>query len=177
MTDENSPPRSPAAEALDAAGFTDEVDPHLAPFFRTWLDVFVFEGRLDARLRELAILRIMWRCDRAFEWGNHYRLVRQTGVTREEVLAIRTPTPDQDLDPPVATVIRAADEVVDDGVIGEHTMAALEQLFDAPGLLDEFLYVLAGYRMFATVSASKRDSPVTAHRPWPPDGVAPPSGA
>jgi hypothetical protein len=173
MTEESTEPDSAATRALDAAGYADDLDPHLAPFFQTWLDVFIFGSRLDARLRELAILRIMWRCDRAFEWGNHYRLARGAGVTREEVLAIRTSTPDRDLDPAVATVVRAADEVVEVGTIGVDTMAALANVFDAPGLLDELLYVLAGYRMFATVAASRRESPATSHPVWPPDGVGP----
>jgi alkylhydroperoxidase family enzyme len=173
MTEESTEPDSAATRALDAAGYADDLDPHLAPFFQTWLDVFIFGSRLDARLRELAILRIMWRCDRAFEWGHHYRLARGAAVTREEVLAIRTPTPERDLDPVVATVVRAADEVVEVGTIGVDTMAALANVFDAPGLLDELLYVLAGYRMFATVAASRRESTATSHPVWPPDGVGP----
>jgi len=165
---------SPAAAALDRAGLASGMDPHLAPFFHQWLDTFIFRGRLDPQLRELAVLRIMWRCDRAFEWGNHYRFAREAGVTRDEVLAIRTARPDQDLGGPVALVVRAADEVVDAGCVAEATVTELAALFPGP-LLDEFLYLLGGYRMYATVSASRRADPVTAHPPWPPDGVGPPA--
>jgi alkylhydroperoxidase family enzyme len=159
--------------ALDRVGAPAEIDPHLAPFFEVWLDTFLFHGRLDARLRELAILRVMWRCGRAFEWGNHYRIARNVGISREEVLAIRTSDPEHDLDGPVAVVVRAADEVVDDGCVSEETMAALPALFPDQ-LLSEFLFLLAGYRMFATVSASRREERAGSHPPWPPDGVAPP---
>jgi hypothetical protein len=165
-------PRSAAAE-LEATGLGQGLDPHLAPFIETWLDTFIFQGRLEARLRELAILRIMWRCGQAFEWGNHYRLARQAGITREEVLAIRTSAPERDLAGPVALVVQAADEVVDAGYLHEPTMAALRDLFPEHGLLDEFLYLLGGYRMFAMVSASKRERRTTSHVPWPPDGVGP----
>ena len=55
-------------------------------------------ARLDPQLRELAILRTMWRTGQSLEWANHYRLARSIGVTRDDVLAIRTPTPEQDLD-------------------------------------------------------------------------------
>jgi len=158
--------------ALQRVGVAGAIDPHLAPFFETWLDTFIFHGRLDPKLRELAILRVMWRCRQAFEWGNHYRLARNAGVTREEVLAIRTATPEHDLAGPVALVVRAADDVVDDGSVSEPTMVALRALFPR-GLLDEFLYLVAGYRMFATVSASRREARVGSHAPWPPDGVGP----
>lgn len=166
------PADSPAAAALAASGLDAGMDPHLAPFFTTWLDTFVFRGRLDPRLRELAILRIMWRCGRAFEWGNHYRFARTAGVSREEVVAIRTPDPIRDLRGPVAVVVRAADEVVDTGRVGPATLSEVEAVFPGP-LRDEFLYLLGGYRMFATVSASTPDARPPDREPWPPDGVGP----
>ena len=158
--------------ALERVGAPADIDQHLAPFFEVWLDTFLFHGRLDPRLRELAILRIMWRCKQAFEWGNHYRLARNVGITKEEVLAIRTPNPERDLADPVRIVVRAADQVVDDGCVSEETMHALPALF-AGQLLSEFLFLLAGYRMFATVSASRREDRTGTHAPWPPDGIGP----
>jgi alkylhydroperoxidase/carboxymuconolactone decarboxylase family protein YurZ len=163
---------STAAAALERTGQGVGIDPALAPFFHAWLDTFIFHGRLDPRLRQLTILRVMWRCGQAFEWGNHYRIARNEGVSREDILAIRTATPDRDLDGAVAVVVRAADDVVDEGRISEETMAALGTVFPGP-LLPEFLYVVAGYRMFATVAASRREDREPARAPWPPDGVGP----
>jgi alkylhydroperoxidase/carboxymuconolactone decarboxylase family protein YurZ len=165
----------PPSSALDKIGTSDVLGGHLGPFFQAWLDTFIFHGRLDRKLRELAILRVMWRCGQAFEWGNHYRLARNAGVTREEVLAIRTAAPERDLLGPVAAVVRAADEVVDGLRVTPTTMSALQNVFPDPGLLDEFLYLLGGYRMFATVSASKDQERGGSHRRWPPDGVGPTS--
>lgn len=158
--------------ALERVGAPADLDTHLAPFFEVWLDTFLFHGRLDPRLRELAILRVMWRCGQAFEWGNHYRIARNVGVTKEEVLAIRTHDPKRDLEGSVQLVVRAADEVVDDGCISEDTMAAVRELFPDQ-LLSEFLFLLAGYRMFATVSASRHEDRTLSHAPWPPDGIGP----
>ena len=166
------PESSTAAAELERTGLGQGMDPQLAPFFHAWLDTFIFHGRLDPRLRQLTILRVMWRCGQAFEYGNHYRIARGVGVTRDEVLAIRTTTPDEDLDGDVAIVVRAADEVVDEGRIPEETMAALEAVFPGP-LLIEFVYLVAGYRMFATVGASRRDEREPTRAPWPPDGVGP----
>ena len=171
MTDE--PESSTAAAELERTGLGQGMDPQLAPFFHAWLDTFIFHGRLDPKLRQLTILRVMWRCGQAFEYGNHYRIARNVGVTRDEVLAIRTTTPERDLDGAVAIVVRAADDVVDDGRIAEETMQALETVFPGPLLL-EFVYLVAGYRMFATVGASRREEREPTRAPWPPDGVGPP---
>jgi alkylhydroperoxidase family enzyme len=149
------------------------LDLHLRPFFEAWLDTFIYRGRLDAQLRELAILRVMWRCQQAFEWGNHYRHARHAGVTPAQVLAIRTAQPDHDLEGPIRLVVRAADEVVDAGALSEQTASEVLAMLGEASLFDEFLYVVAGYRMFATVAASRRERYRGAHRLWPPDGIGP----
>jgi alkylhydroperoxidase family enzyme len=148
----------------------DLADPRLQRFFECWLDTFVFQGAVDAELRELAILRVMWRRGRAYEWGNHYRLARRAGLTDEEILAVRTDDVARDLVGAREIVVRAADEVVDGAAVSEATLADLRAVL-TDALLDELLYVLAGYQMYATVSASKRDEHPDAS--WPPDGVGP----
>ena len=150
-----------------------EGDAHLTPFFETWLRVFIFESRLDPELRELAILRVLWRCERRFEWGNHYRLARVAGIDRETIASIKTADPGRDLDGPIAVVVRAADDVVDVGYVTTSTLDQLRTLFSDPEHLDEFLYVVAGYRMFASVSQSRPEVPPGHWMAWPPDGVAP----
>jgi hypothetical protein len=171
------PPRS-GAEVLSRSGSDDSLSSRsrspLTPFFECWLDTFIFNGHVEPRLRELAILRLMWRCDQSFEWAHHYRLARHAGVSRQEILAIRTPDPARDLEGVVAVVVRAADDIVDQGFLAPETYAAIGQLFPEPEVLQEFLYLVAGYRMFASVSATTH---VTAEssglRMWPPDGVGP----
>ena len=128
-----------------------ESNPQLRAFFECWLDTFLFKGHVDPRLRELTILRVMWRCNQSFEWANHYRLARNVGVSREDIVAIRTSAPDRDLDGDVAVVVRAADDIVDRGRIEPDTYAAVRDIFTDAGVLTEFLYLVAGYRMFASV--------------------------
>jgi hypothetical protein len=76
--------------------------------------------------RQMGILRIMWRCEQAVEWGNHYRRARSAGVTDDEMLAIRTRIPARGLDGPVAVVVRAADEVVDGTSLREESASRRE---------------------------------------------------
>ena len=158
---------SPGSDVLDSS-------PQLRTFFECWLDTFIFKGRVDAQLRELAILRVMWRCNQSFEWANHYRRALTTGLSPDEVVAIRTKDPERDLPPDVAVVVRAADDVVDRGHIGAGTYAAVTKLFPDAGVRHEFLYLVAGYRMFASVSATEGTTAEGRGLPvWPPDGVAP----
>jgi hypothetical protein len=145
--------------------------PALQTFVECWLETFLVKGKVDPRLREQAILRVMWRCDRAYEWANHYRLARRVGVTDVEILSLRCSDPRASLSGPAAVVAGAADEIVDLGVVTPETMVEVRTLFPDPGVLQEFLMMVAGYRMFATVSASVGRDPAAAS--WPPDGVGP----
>jgi hypothetical protein len=151
-----------------------ESNPQLRTFFECWLDTFIFNGRVDPQLRELTILRVMWRCNQSYEWANHYRIARNVGLSKADIVAIRTGSPERDLDVDVAVVVRAADDIVDHGHLTPATYAAVRQLFVDPGLLSEFLYLVAGYRMFASVSATTHTSAEGSGLPvWPPDGVGP----
>ena len=150
-----------------------EGNPQLQRFLECYIDTFIFNGTLDPQLRELTILRVLWRCGAAYEWGNHYRLGRNAGLSREDIVAIRTERPERDLPDEVATVVRAADDVVDLGRITPATLTACRALFPDPGILQEFVYLVAGYRMMATVGASLAPERAPAKRLWPPDGVGP----
>jgi alkylhydroperoxidase family enzyme len=145
--------------------------PRLRAFFECWLDTFLFQGAVDARVRELTILRIMWRRGRAYEWGNHYRLARKAGVTDDEIRAVRTDDVARTFSGTTAVALHAADDIVDDGRVSDATMSQLREVFPDAVLLQEFLYVVAGYQMFASVSASTREDADGAT--WPPDGIGP----
>jgi alkylhydroperoxidase family enzyme len=149
-----------------------ETSAQLQRFLECYLDTFIFKGNLDPRLRELAVLRVLWRCQAAYEWGNHYRLGRNAGLSREEIVAIRTEDPERDLAGQVAIAVRAADEVVDLGRISPETLAACRTVLTDPSILQEFVYLVAGYRMMATVGASLHPQRAIT-RLWPPDGVGP----
>jgi hypothetical protein len=164
-----------AISRLGGASGSDALDasPQLRAFFECWLDTFIFKGRIDPRLRELTILRVMWRCHQSFEWAHHYRLASSVGLSPEEILAIRTSDPGE-LATDVGVVARAADDIVDRGHLGPETLVAVSGLFPDPGVRYEFLYLVAGYRMFASVTATTGATASGSGLPvWPPDGVGP----
>lgn len=160
-------------EQADGSRSTALTDPRMRAFFECWLDTFLFHGAIDAGLREQAILRVMWRRGRAYEWKNHYRLARAAGLTDDDVLAVRCADPTRELSGATKTVVQAADEIVDDGRVNPSTLGSLRELFDDTAVVQEFLYLVAGYQMFATVSVSMDDP--TLDGAWLPDGTGPTS--
>jgi hypothetical protein len=147
-------------------------NPQLQTYIRTYLETFIFNGSIDPLLREQAILRIMWRLNQPYEWGNHYRIAKKAGLSDADILAVRSSRPDHAVQGPAALVLRAADEIVDIGRLTPHTMRSVEDLFVDPGIVLEFLYLVAGYRMMASVSASRGPRQIRGDI-WPPDGVGP----
>jgi hypothetical protein len=147
-------------------------NPQLRTYITTYLETFIFNGSIDPLLREQAVLRIMWRLNQPYEWGNHYRIAKKAGLSDRAILAMRSSDPDHVLQGPAALVVRAADEIVDIGRLTPQTMKAVEDLFVDPGIVLEFLYLVAGYRMMASVSASRGPRQIRGHI-WPPDGVGP----
>ena len=47
------------------------------------------QAKLDARLRELAILRIASLCDSRYEWYQHAIVAKQVGVSEQQITAVR----------------------------------------------------------------------------------------
>jgi alkylhydroperoxidase family enzyme len=158
----------PAAEGL--AGH-----PGLQRFVQCYLETFLVDGRLDPRLRELAILRIAWRCGQAYEWASHHRIARRIGVGDDAVLAVRQ-GPDADgLTAAERAALTAADEVVDLGRITEATLDRCRTAFDGrEDLTLELVHLLAGYRSMAIILDTNRPPLAAAGLTgWPPDGVGP----
>jgi 4-carboxymuconolactone decarboxylase len=159
--------RNQSSSALDS-------HPQLRAYIQCFLETFLMRGLVDPRLRELTILRIAWRCDQPYEWAQHYKRGRTVGVTDDDALAVRSLSPDTALDDPERLIVRAADEVVDLGYLTPETFGACGEFFGDPAVLHEFLHLVAGYRMMATVLNTTRPSITEAGLPeWPPDGVAP----
>ena len=152
--------------------------PQLRLFMMCWLDTFLVKGLVDPQLRQLTILRVAWRCGQPFEWANHYRRARAEGLSDDDILSIRTDQPECDLEGPLRTVVRAADEVVDIGYLSPATYAACGTVFTEPAILHEFLHLVAGYRMMSTILNTTRPSVAEAGLPcWPPDGQGPSRGS
>lgn len=120
--------------------------PDLARAFAAWGGRVLFQSTLDARTRELAILRVGWLCRATYEWHHHVAIGRDhAGMTQADFDKAKAgPTPGSDADDDV--LLRAVDELVGDHFIGNTTWAALSRRFSVQQLLD-LIFVTGQYVM------------------------------
>ena len=50
----------------------------------------LIKGRLPARVREVVILRVAWRTGSVYEWGQHVRIGRDSGLDDDEITSLAT---------------------------------------------------------------------------------------
>ncbi len=63
--------------------------PGVAAGLSNMLHELLWKGVLDARLRELIIMRIGWSTGSVYEWTQHWRVARLLDVPERDLLAVR----------------------------------------------------------------------------------------
>jgi 4-carboxymuconolactone decarboxylase len=150
-----------------------EVDDDLAPFvtmnifgtlanhpglMRKWLPFggkLLAGGALDARTRELLILRTAWNVASDYEWGQHLRIGREAGLTDDEMTRVTTGPDAAGWSSEDAVVLRACDELCTERDLSDATWAALAGRFDTRQLV-EVPMLVGHYVMVAGMLKSLR---------------------
>jgi len=91
---------------------------------------------LSPRERELLILRTGWLCRAEYEWGQHVIFAKAAGLTDAEIARIKEGPDAAGWEPFDATLLRAADELHTDAIIGDKTWAALSERYNTEQLMD-----------------------------------------
>jgi alkylhydroperoxidase family enzyme len=137
------------------------------------VDALVMNSVLDARLREIAILRTGWRLGSVYEWSNHYGIACRAGLTDDEILAIRDGAATPVLTDADRCVIRLVDEVFDGVVVTPETLRQARTILGDDRALMELVMIPGCYRTIGTVLLTF-DIPLEDHvTPWAPDGKSP----
>ena len=63
--------------------------PGVAVGLNTMLHELLWKGVLDARLRELIIMRIGWATGSVYEWTQHWRVARLLDIPERDLLGVR----------------------------------------------------------------------------------------
>jgi alkylhydroperoxidase family enzyme len=104
------------------------------------------KSTLDARTRELVILRIGWLCQSEYEWGQHSRIGKAAGLHEDEIKRIAK-GPDasgwSDFD---RTLLRAVDELHGDSFISDATWQALSARLNEQQLID-LIFAVGQYNL------------------------------
>jgi 4-carboxymuconolactone decarboxylase len=108
----------------------------------------LFKSTLPERERELVILRVAWRAQAEYEWGQHVVIARRCGVTDEEIEWVKLGPEAIGWSPFDATLLRAVDELRDDSVISDATWKALGERYDDKQCLD-LIFTVGQYTLVA----------------------------
>jgi 4-carboxymuconolactone decarboxylase len=125
--------------------------------FRPFMELgaAVLSTALDARRREIAVLRVAHATQATYEWVQHEQLARNVGVTDAEIDAIRTEGQVTSLDEECNLICRVADEVSLDVRLSDD---ALEQIIDRYGPREaaELILLVSYYNMVSRFLESTR---------------------
>jgi alkylhydroperoxidase family enzyme len=187
MTDPRVPllPVDEAKAAADEAGVPNYMaelaifqvllnHPTLARVFNDLLALMLWHGKLDKRLRELAIMRIGWLTASDYEWTQHWRVALGLGVSADDLLGVRDWQAHNAFGPTERAVMAATDDVVHDGAVSAETWEACKrELGPDPAVLIELVTAIGAWRMVASILHSLKVPLEDGVDSWPPDGRPP----
>ena len=91
---------------------------------------------LPPRHREMAMLRIGWRCQSVYEFGQHTLIGLDCGLSEAEVAALTRPAPGPEWSEFERSLITAVDELKDDSFVSDATWLALSQEYSKQQMMD-----------------------------------------
>jgi alkylhydroperoxidase family enzyme len=118
--------------------------PALAGPFLAYNSMLLRTPTLDARQRELTILRVAARTDSVYEWAQHIRIAAGLGITEDEIAAIGRGPDDGEWNELDADLLRATDELIDGYVVTDDTWTRLAAHLDERQLM-ELVFVIGTY--------------------------------
>jgi alkylhydroperoxidase family enzyme len=102
-----------------------------------------FKSRLDARLRELAILMVGYLTRAPYEWSHHIEISRNFGVSDADIRALMDEAEGRSspLEPLAKTVLKAASEMTHRLAVSDATFAQLRESLDNECIVDLVLTI------------------------------------
>jgi alkylhydroperoxidase family enzyme len=148
--------------------------PTLARALNDLLATMLWHGKLDTRLRELAIMRIGWLSASDYEWTQHWRVALGLGVSADDLVGVQNWQAHNGFGPVERAVLAATDDVVRDGAVSADSWAACErELGPDPAVLIELVTAIGAWRMIASILHSLKVPLEDGVDSWPPDGQPP----
>ena len=110
---------------------------------------FLGEGKLDPKLRELAILRAGWLCRAPYEFSQHISFGRRTGLSDDQIRAIAEPNT-RFFDATEMAVLTYAGEMTTEARVSDATFAAVREFLNEEEIV-ELTMVTGFYNMVSRV--------------------------
>jgi 4-carboxymuconolactone decarboxylase len=124
--------------------------PALSGPFLVYNQVLLRTPTLDARVRELMILRVAWRARAPYEWLQHVRIARSLGFTDDELGAVASGADATVWSELETDLLAATDQLLDDYRVDDATWARLAEQLDEHQLI-ELTFVVGTYTCLAMV--------------------------
>lgn len=148
--------------------------PGVAQLWATVVNKLVVTGTLDARLRELVILRVAWVTNGSYEWSNHYPFAIGIGMNDDEILAVRHW---QDDDPALTgddrLVLQTVDSILAGHAPSPGRVEELKAIVGGEGPLMELLVLPGIYHSLSMLTGTLGIALDEGKGAWLPDGVEP----
>jgi alkylhydroperoxidase family enzyme len=122
--------------------------PALMQAYHTFNGHILYTNTLDARQRELLVLRVAARRGAEYEWRQHVFIARDLGFTDADIERIAEGPHAAGWAPLDAAMVRAVDELVADAEIAEGTWAELAAELDRQQLMD-LVFTVGAYDLLA----------------------------
>ena len=148
--------------------------PRLARNLSDLLLTLLSGDHLDARLRELAILRVGWVTASVYEWTQHWHLAPGFGVDADDAAAVRDGPDHPRFGPAERAVLAATDQTLATGAVSAATWQACRRHVsqDQRALL-ELVGTIGVWRTLSELLRSLEIPLEEDVAPWPPDGRRP----
>jgi len=147
--------------------------PGVAAALAKLLNELLWNGVLDARLRELIIMRLGWAGNSVYEWTQHWRVSRMLDIPEKDLLAVRDWRNAEHFGAPERAVLAATDETIENGEISDSTWAECRAVFDDDAVLVEIVAAIGNWHMFSALLKSLDIPLEEGVEPWPPTGETP----
>ena len=114
------------------------------------------KSKLDARLRELAILQVGWMENSEYEFTHHVKIGKESGVTDDDIKAMMAETEGEPshLEPLTKAILRGAREMVRELAMSDVTFSEIKQELSNEHMTDLVLTIAlycAVVRVLATM--------------------------
>ncbi len=110
--------------------------PKLLSRWRVFGNHVLSKSSLPPRDREIIILRIGWLCGSEYEWGQHVKIGKGSGLTNEEILRITEGPDAEGWDKFDSILLRAVDELFYNSIISDATWNAIAEKYNTHQLMD-----------------------------------------
>jgi alkylhydroperoxidase family enzyme len=118
---------------------------------KSWLGFsqHLSQSTLSDRVRELLIVRTVWLRHGEYEWVQHVKFARASGVSDDELAALSEGPDSAVWNEADAALIRAVDEMTQTHDITDATWAALAETYNRQQLMD-IVFTIGAYDFHAT---------------------------